>query len=87
MLECPSGLFLGQALHYTAHSADGSFPANPGTDYRCRGVTPNPTVAMSNWNDAPAVWTPNNWRCSIINAMHGAFSTAVIERFKVEAFF
>jgi hypothetical protein len=87
LLECPGGLFLGQALHYTAHTTTNDFPANAGASYRCRGVTPNPTTSLNNWNDSPAVWTPDNWTCSIINGMINTGSIAVVTRFKVEAYF
>ena len=44
MLECPSGLLMGQALHYTAHAATNVFPATP---WLARGVTPNPVVTLN----------------------------------------
>jgi hypothetical protein len=84
MLECPGGLLLGQALHYTAHAATNVFPATP---WLCRGVTPYPTGALLAVTTNPAVWTTDNWHPSIIASMNNSDEYAVITRFKVEAFF
>jgi hypothetical protein len=85
MLECPSGLLLGQALSFSTYSATNAFPAGPWT---CLGVTPNPTAALNTLVDNPAVWTTDNWHPAIINSMnHTSTGHAVVTRFKVEAFF
>lgn len=85
MLECPSGLLLGQALQYTAYSATNVFPATP---WLGRGITPNPTTALNIVTTNPAVWTTDNWHPSIIASMNNnSDEYAVVTRFKVEAFF
>ncbi len=89
MLECPSGLLLGQALHYTAHAATNAFPATP---WLARGVTPNPVAALNQIQGGGttylAAWMTDNWHPSIIASMNNnSDEYAVVTRFKVEAFF
>jgi hypothetical protein len=89
MLECPSGLLLGQVLHYTAHAATNVFPATP---WLTRGVTPNPTVALNQIQGGGttylAVWTTDNWHPSIIASCNNdSDEYAILTRFKVEAYF
>ena len=89
MLECPNGLLLGQALHYSAYTATNVFPSA----WTGIGVTPAPTTALNQIHGAggtthPAVWTTDNWHPSIIASMNNdSDEYAVVTRFKVEAFF
>jgi hypothetical protein len=84
-LLCPNGLLQGPFSGWTANAATNVFPAR--SAFRCRGITPAVAGALSNFHDAPAVWTPDNWRCSIINGQGDAASICWVTRFKVEAFF
>jgi hypothetical protein len=89
MLECPSGLLMGQALHYTAHAATNVFPATP---WLARGVTPNPVVALNPIQGGGttylAAWTTDNWHPSIIASCNNdSDEYAIVTRFKVEAFY
>lgn len=87
LLECNQGLWMGNAIGYTANVSGNNFPTNPGASYRGRGITPPVTTSLNIPPIYQAVWTPDNWQCSIISGLNDPGAGCYVQRFRVMAFY